>query len=146
MAARSHSDDGHEIGRHPEAAAQLRAGRAAALARRAGAADPLPEPAVKRRRAPLRAAAQASRQRTADGTPVDIAIGAIDFELRCIERASAFDFGGEMRLFICSAENLIVMKVFANRVLHSPSPALLAPWRLPVAAIDVVTRVLYIAP
>lgn len=53
--------------------------------------------------------------RTADGTPVDIALGAIDFELRCIERASAFDFGGNMRLFTCSAEDLIVMKVFANR-------------------------------
>ncbi len=53
--------------------------------------------------------------RTADGTPVDIALGAIDFELRCIERASAFDFGGDMRLFTCSAEDLIVMKVFANR-------------------------------
>jgi hypothetical protein len=53
--------------------------------------------------------------RTADGTPVDIALGAIDFELRCIERASAFDFGGKMRLLTCSAEDLIVMKVFANR-------------------------------
>ena len=53
--------------------------------------------------------------RAADGTPIDIAFGAIDFELRCVARASAFDFGGDMRLVTCSAEDLIVMKVFANR-------------------------------
>ena len=53
--------------------------------------------------------------RTAEGTPIDIALGAVDFELRCIERASAFDFGSDIRLVTCSAEDLIVMKVFANR-------------------------------
>lgn len=53
--------------------------------------------------------------RTSDGTPVDIAFGAIGFELRCVERASPFDFGGGMSLTTCSAEDLIVMKVFADR-------------------------------
>lgn len=52
---------------------------------------------------------------TADGTPIDIAFGAIDFELRCVDRASAFDFGGGVSLLTCCAEDLVVMKVFANR-------------------------------
>ncbi len=52
---------------------------------------------------------------TADGTPIDIAFGAIDFELHCVARASAFDFGGGISLVTCCAEDLIVMKVFANR-------------------------------
>jgi len=53
--------------------------------------------------------------RTSDGTPVDIAFGAIGFEQRCVDRASPFDFGGGVRLSTCSAEDLIVMKVFADR-------------------------------
>lgn len=53
--------------------------------------------------------------RAADGTPVDIAFGAIDFEIRCVERASAFDFGAGVRVTTCSAEDLIVMKAFAGR-------------------------------
>ncbi len=52
---------------------------------------------------------------TTDGTPLDIALGAIDFELHCVARASAFDFGGGISLLTCCAEDLIVMKVFANR-------------------------------
>ena len=52
---------------------------------------------------------------TGDGTPVDIALGAIEFELHCVARASAFDFGGGISLLTCCAEDLIVMKVFANR-------------------------------
>lgn len=42
-------------------------------------------------------------------------IRAIDFELNCVDRASTFDFGGGINLLTCSAEDLIVMKVFANR-------------------------------
>lgn len=52
---------------------------------------------------------------TAEGTPIDIAFGAIDFEIRCVDRASPFDFGGGGSLLICCAEDLIVMKAFANR-------------------------------
>jgi hypothetical protein len=50
-----------------------------------------------------------------DGTPVDIALGGIDFEARCVERASPFDFGGGLSLVTCSAEDLVVMKAFAGR-------------------------------
>ena len=50
-----------------------------------------------------------------DGTPVDIALGGIDFEVRCVQRASPFDFGGGLSLLTCSAEDLIVMKSFAGR-------------------------------
>lgn len=50
-----------------------------------------------------------------DGTPVDIAFGAIEFELRCVERATPFDFGSGLRLSTCSAEDLVVMKAFAGR-------------------------------
>ena len=53
--------------------------------------------------------------RTSDGTPVDIVFGAVDFELRCVERASSFDFGGGMSLTTCGAEDLVIMKVFADR-------------------------------
>jgi len=52
--------------------------------------------------------------RASNGTPVDIALAAIDFELRAIERATAFDLGGS-RLMTCCAEDLVVMKVFAGR-------------------------------
>lgn len=53
--------------------------------------------------------------RATDGTPLDIAFGAIDFELHCVARASVFDFGGGISLLTCCAEDLVVMKVFANR-------------------------------
>lgn len=49
------------------------------------------------------------------GVPVDIAFGAIDFELRCLDRASVFDFGGGISVMTCSAEDLVVMKAFAGR-------------------------------
>jgi hypothetical protein len=52
--------------------------------------------------------------RTAAGVPVDIALGAIPFEERCVARATEFDFGG-VRLLTCSAEDLVVLKAFAGR-------------------------------
>lgn len=52
--------------------------------------------------------------RASDGTPVDIAFAGIEFERRCLERATRFDFGGAS-LTTCSAEDLVVMKVFAGR-------------------------------
>jgi hypothetical protein len=52
--------------------------------------------------------------KSSDGTPVDIAFAGIEFERRCLERASDFDFGGAS-LTTCSAEDLVVMKVFAGR-------------------------------
>jgi hypothetical protein len=53
--------------------------------------------------------------KTAAGIPIDVAIGALDFEHRCIERASEFDFGPGLKLLTCSAEDLVILKAFAGR-------------------------------
>jgi hypothetical protein len=47
--------------------------------------------------------------------PADVALGAMPFEERCIARASPFDIGSDASLLTCSAEDLIVFKVFAGR-------------------------------
>jgi len=52
---------------------------------------------------------------TAAGIPVDVALGALDFEHRCVERASEFDFGPGLNLRTCSAEDLVILKTFAGR-------------------------------
>jgi Nucleotidyl transferase AbiEii toxin, Type IV TA system len=52
--------------------------------------------------------------RSATGIPMDIALGAIPFEERCVARATEFDFGGAS-LLTCSAEDLVVLKAFAAR-------------------------------
>lgn len=49
-----------------------------------------------------------------NGIPVDVALGALDFEERVVQRASAWNTG-EVSLVTCSAEDLIVYKVFAGR-------------------------------
>jgi hypothetical protein len=51
---------------------------------------------------------------SASGIPLDIALGAIPFEERCVARATEFDMGGA-RLLTCSAEDLLVLKAFAAR-------------------------------
>ena len=51
---------------------------------------------------------------SASGIPLDIALGAIPFEERCVARATEFDLGG-VRLLTCSAEDLVVLKAFAAR-------------------------------
>lgn len=53
--------------------------------------------------------------KTTAGIPIDIALGALDFEHRCIERASKFDFGPGLTLLTCSAEDLVILKAFAGR-------------------------------
>jgi hypothetical protein len=53
--------------------------------------------------------------KTETGVPVDVALGALDFEHRCIERASEFDFGPGLTLLTCSAEDLVILKAFAAR-------------------------------
>lgn len=50
-----------------------------------------------------------------NGVPIDIALGALDFEERSIARASWWEVSPEARLFTCSAEDLIVHKTFASR-------------------------------
>lgn len=52
---------------------------------------------------------------TAPGTPIDIALGGLPFEEEMVERSSLFDFARGCRLRTCSAEDLIVLKLFAFR-------------------------------
>jgi len=52
---------------------------------------------------------------TRDGVDVDIALGALPFEQRCVARASAWQFDDSTMLTTCSAEDLIVHKTFAGR-------------------------------
>lgn len=47
--------------------------------------------------------------------PLDIALGAMPFEERCITRASSFAIGEGQSLLTCSAEDLVVFKAFAGR-------------------------------
>lgn len=53
--------------------------------------------------------------RHANGVPMDVALGATDFERRTITRASAWRREDGAELFTCCAEDLIVHKVFAAR-------------------------------
>lgn len=50
-----------------------------------------------------------------DKIGMDVALGALPFEERVMERASDFDFLPDCRLRTCSAEDFVVMKAFANR-------------------------------
>jgi hypothetical protein len=50
-----------------------------------------------------------------DGIGIDIALAAIPFEERVIERSSFFEFLPGKTLRTCSAEDLIVYKAFADR-------------------------------
>jgi hypothetical protein len=54
---------------------------------------------------------------TADGVGIDISMGAMPFELSAIERASDYSFEPGYALRTCSAEDLLVFKVFASRPL-----------------------------
>jgi hypothetical protein len=53
--------------------------------------------------------------RASNGTPVDIALGALPFEFDMVERAVQVDFADGSRLPCCAAEDLFIMKVFAAR-------------------------------
>jgi hypothetical protein len=50
-----------------------------------------------------------------DGIPVDVAMGAMPFEERAVERATDFSIEDDASLTTCGAEDLIVFKAFANR-------------------------------
>ena len=47
--------------------------------------------------------------------PIDVALGAMPFEERAVDRASAFPIGSDISLTTCSAEDLVVFKAFASR-------------------------------
>lgn len=53
--------------------------------------------------------------RATNGIPLDVALGGLPFEQRAARRASPYTFTDELELRTCSAEDLVVMKVFAGR-------------------------------
>lgn len=55
--------------------------------------------------------------RTRDGVGIDVSLGALPFEERVISRATLFSFGSGLDIRTCSAEDLIVLKLFASRPL-----------------------------
>jgi hypothetical protein len=54
---------------------------------------------------------------TPTGTGIDVSLGALPFEEMVIEHASSFAFAPSSELRTCSAEDLVVMKLFASRPL-----------------------------
>jgi hypothetical protein len=53
---------------------------------------------------------------TADRVPVDIALSGLPFEARLIARSTPFEVAPGVLLQTCSAEDLIVLKAFADRM------------------------------
>lgn len=53
--------------------------------------------------------------RTESGVDVDVAFGALPFEERSVQRASPWVWTADTSLITCSAEDLVVHKVFAGR-------------------------------
>lgn len=49
------------------------------------------------------------------GVPIDIALGALPYEEVMVERSSLFEFAADCPLRTCSAEDLIILKLFAFR-------------------------------
>ena len=50
-----------------------------------------------------------------NGVPIDIALAALPFEEGLVERSSFFEFEARSALRTCSAEDLIILKLFAFR-------------------------------
>jgi len=55
--------------------------------------------------------------RTTDGVGIDVSLGALPFEERVVGGATLFSFGPGLDIRTCSAEDLIVLKLFASRPL-----------------------------
>lgn len=53
--------------------------------------------------------------RSDDGVPIDVALGALPFEERAVDRATDFTYSPGWSLRTCSAEDLVVLKAFAGR-------------------------------
>ena len=51
------------------------------------------------------------------GIGIDISLGALPFEYLAVERATPFEFTPGLQLRTCSAEDLMVMKLFASRAI-----------------------------
>jgi hypothetical protein len=54
---------------------------------------------------------------TPGGVGIDVSLGALAFEERVVSRATAFSFGPGLDIRTCSAEDLVVLKLFASRPL-----------------------------
>jgi hypothetical protein len=52
---------------------------------------------------------------TTSGVPVDISLAGLPFEARVIDRSTRFDIVEGARFTTCSAEDLLVLKAFADR-------------------------------
>jgi hypothetical protein len=52
---------------------------------------------------------------SSDGVGIDISLGALAFEEQMVSRASVYSFGPGLDIRTCSAEDLIVLKLFASR-------------------------------
>jgi len=50
-----------------------------------------------------------------NGVGIDISLGALPFEDLLVQRATIFEFAPGVELRTCSAEDLMVMKLFASR-------------------------------
>ncbi len=50
-----------------------------------------------------------------EGIPIDVALGGIAFEENLVSRASRYEFLPGLTLLTCSAEDLVVLKSFADR-------------------------------
>jgi hypothetical protein len=50
-----------------------------------------------------------------NGIPLDLGLGALDFEVRSVERSTMWQASAMIDLLTCSAEDLIVHKAFASR-------------------------------
>jgi len=50
-----------------------------------------------------------------NGVGIDVSLGALPFEAEMIARASNFEFAPEYNLRTCSAEDLIILKAYADR-------------------------------
>jgi hypothetical protein len=54
---------------------------------------------------------------TPQGVGIDISLGALPFEENVVRRASIYSFGPGLGIRTCSAEDLVVLKLFASRPL-----------------------------
>ena len=52
---------------------------------------------------------------TKSGIPLDVSLAALPFEERVIERSTPFEFAAGAGVTTCSAEDLVVLKAFADR-------------------------------
>lgn len=54
---------------------------------------------------------------TREGIGIDVSLAALPFEAEAVRRASLFEFAPQLKLLTCSAEDLMVFKLFASRPL-----------------------------